>query len=102
MPGPNLTASQKILKGENWGNPRRSPLTALGFNVKEGDYILAVNGVPTRDMNNIYEALINTVGKQVELTVNSKPNNTGSRNITVMPIASEACALLLQLGANQY
>ncbi len=81
---------KKILKGENWGNPRRSPLTALGLNVKEGDYILAVNGVPTRDMSNIYEALINTVGKQVELTVNSNPNTSGSRNITVVPIASEA------------
>src|SRR5262245_42196399 len=53
---------KKILKGVHWDSELRSPLTALGLNVKPGDWILAVNGKPTDDMVNIYEALINTVG----------------------------------------
>ena len=37
---------QKIVKGAPWDNMVRSPLDQPGLNVKEGDYILAVNGVP--------------------------------------------------------
>src|SRR5437588_2543162 len=33
----------RILPGENWDKHTRSPLTAVGVNVKAGDYILAIN-----------------------------------------------------------
>ena len=81
---------KKILKGQNWNPALISPLTQIGVNVKEGDYILAVNGRTTSRMANIYEALVNTVGKQVSLRVNSKPTDTGSRDAVVVPIANEA------------
>jgi tricorn protease len=80
----------KILKGANWDKSLRSPLTEIGVNVNEGDYILAVNGKPTNEMANIYEALLNTVGKQVALKVNAKPEQQGSRETTVIPIGDEA------------
>lgn len=80
----------KILSGENWGNPRRSPLTEIGVDVKEGDYILAINGKSTKDMTNIYRALINSAGKQVMLTVGGRPAMAGSRVETVIPIADES------------
>ena len=35
---------KKIYPGENWDADLRSPLTEPGINVKEGDYLLAVNG----------------------------------------------------------
>ncbi|HVU34994.1 MAG TPA: S41 family peptidase [Opitutaceae bacterium] len=79
-----------ILRGENWAAKERSPLTEIGVNVKEGDYILAVNGKPVRDLPNIYAALIDTVGKQVTLRVNAKPDEAGARNVVVVPIADEA------------
>jgi tricorn protease len=79
----------KILKGTNWDKELRSPLAELGVNVSAGDYILAVNGKPTDDMGNIYEALVNTAGKQVKLKVNSKPVEKGSREVVVVPIADE-------------
>lgn len=81
---------KKILKGENWDKSRRSPLTEVGVNVKEGDYILAINGQPTNQMNNIYEALINTADKQVALKVNSRPAEAGSREVTVIPTKDES------------
>lgn len=79
-----------ILPGENWQTSTRSPLTEMGVNVNEGDYILAVNGQPTQDMPNIYAALTGTVGKQVVLRVNKSPSEDGARDVTVVPIADEA------------
>ena len=81
---------KRILQGQNWDPTLVSPLTEIGVNASAGDYILAVNGRPTRKMVNIYEALVNTVGKQVRLRVNSKPAEAGSREAVVIPIADEA------------
>jgi tricorn protease len=80
----------KILKGQNWTGDAKSPLTEIGVNAKEGDYILAVDGVPTNNMNNIYEALVNKAGKQVKLTLNSSPAEQGKHVETVMPIDDES------------
>jgi len=79
----------KILRGQNWDQTLRSPLTEIGVNVKDGDYILAVNGRSTKDMADIYESLLNTVGKQVTLKVNGKPEEKGSRDVVVLPIDNE-------------
>lgn len=79
----------KILHGANWDASLRSPLTEIGVNVNEGDYILAVNGKSTKEMNDIFEAFINTAGKQVTLTVNSTASEKGSRTVTVVPTADE-------------
>jgi len=80
----------KILKGENWNPKEVSPLTEVGVDVKEGDYILAVNGKSLKDCKDIYELLVNTADKQVELTVNTTPSETGSRKVIVEPVDNEA------------
>ncbi len=80
----------RILPGENWDGATRSPLTEIGVNVHQGDYILAVNHQPVAKLANIQEALINTAGKQVVLTVNSKPVTEGAHDVTVVPTADEA------------
>ncbi|MCF8227448.1 MAG: PDZ domain-containing protein [Bacteroidales bacterium] len=80
----------KILKGENWTSKGRSPLTEVGVDVEEGDYIIAVNGEPTNDMENIYLSLINTAGKQVELAVNDKPKEEGAHKVLVIPTDDES------------
>jgi len=81
---------RKILKGQNWDKAVRSPLTEIGVDAKEGDYILAVDGRPTNQMKDIYESLVNTVGKQVRLKLSSKPQAEGSRDTVVVPIANES------------
>jgi tricorn protease len=80
----------KILRGENWIANRRSPLTEVGVNVAEGEFIIAVNGKPVNAMTNIQAALINTVNKPVVLTVNSRPTPQGARDVTVKPIGDES------------
>jgi tricorn protease len=80
---------KKVLRGQNWDRSLRSPLTELGVNVKEGEYLIAINGAPTNTMSDMYVALYNTVGKQVTLKVNAKPVEAGAREVTVVPIDSE-------------
>jgi len=80
----------KILRGENWTKDVRSPLTELGVDVKEGDLILAIDGKSTREMNDIYQALVNKAGVQVELTVNNAASETGSRKTIVIPTDDES------------
>jgi tricorn protease len=79
----------KILKGQNWNKSVRSPLTEAGIDVNEGEYIVEVNGQPTKDMANIYESLFNTAGKQVTLKINSSPKETGGREVVVVPVDDE-------------
>jgi tricorn protease len=89
---PNTKAVRiaRIWPGDNWDKRYRSPLTEIGVNVKEGEYLLAINGRPVAEMASPYEALVNTVDRQVVLTVNGEPKMEGSREITVVPIADES------------
>jgi tricorn protease len=80
---------KKIYPGENWQSSLRSPLTEPGVDVKQGDYLLAVNAKPLRVPENPYELFTNTAGENVTLTVNSKPSEEGARQVVVKPIPSE-------------
>ncbi len=80
----------RILQGANWSKSLRSPLLEPGVNVKEGDFILAVNGQDLKNSPDIFALLVNQVDKQVELTVNSKAETGGSRKVIILPIKSEA------------
>lgn len=80
----------KILNGESWEDNLQSPLRGMGVKASEGHYIISVDGRSTSEMTNIYDALINTVGKAVELELNSKPAAEGSYKTTVQPIADES------------
>src|SRR5256712_3611481 len=81
---------KKIYSGENWHPNLRSPLTEPGVNVKEGDYLIAVNGRALRVPEDPYELFVNTANETVTLTVNSKASEDGSHTVQVKPIADEA------------
>ncbi len=81
---------EKILHGENWTNNTRSPLTEVGVDVKEGDYIIAINGKNLQNTKNIYELLVNTAGEQVELTISSIASEQGARKVIVIPAEDES------------
>lgn len=80
---------KKILVGQNWDKSLRSPLTDIGVDAKEGDYIIEVDGKSTKDMKDIYVSLVGKAGKQVTLTLNSSPKEGGSRETVVIPTADE-------------
>jgi tricorn protease len=79
----------RILRGENWVRDTRSPLTEIGVDANEGDFILAVDGRSTADAKNLYELLVNKAGKQVTLKLNSQPELEGSHETIVVPTDSE-------------
>jgi len=79
----------KIYKGENWHERTRSPLTEQGVDVKEGDYIIRLNGNEVFTKDNPYQFLENTAGKKITITVNSTPSDNGIRTSWIKPIKSE-------------
>ena len=80
---------KRIYTGENWNPELRSPLTGPGIDVREGDFILSVDGIDLTTDENIHARFVQKAGKQVVLEVNSKAEKTGARKVTVIPIASE-------------
>jgi tricorn protease len=80
---------KKIYRGKNWDNSVRSPLTEPGVDVREGDYLLAVNGRAIQAPENPYRFFVNTANENVNLTVNSKPDDAGARHVMVKTIDTE-------------
>ncbi len=78
----------KILSGENWSQSLRSPLTEIGLNIKEGEYITAVNGTQTNTVKDIYSLLTGKADVKTELTINFSASASG-RKVVVTPIADE-------------
>ncbi len=81
---------KKVYGGLNWNPELRSPLTEPGVNVKTGEYLLAVRGHDLRVPTNLYSLFENTSGKLIEVTVGPNPDGTGSRTVSVVPIANES------------
>jgi tricorn protease len=81
---------EKVLRGSSWDPALKSPLAEPGLDVKDGEWILAIDGTDLKDVSNMAELLINKVGKEVKLTLASTSDGKESRTVTVLPIASEA------------
>ena len=79
----------RILGGQNWTPGLQSPLTMPGVYVKEGDYLLAVNGKDLHAADNLYEAFNGTAGRQTVLHVGPNPDGKDARDVTVIPIGDE-------------
>ncbi len=78
-----------ILAGGNWNPALPSPLTQPGVNVHEGEYLLAVNGKPLLPPANLYQAFQGLANQQTTITVGPRPDGSGSRDVIVVPVASE-------------
>ncbi len=81
---------KNILTAAPWDAENRSPLAESGIDVAEGDWVLAVNGVPldvTLDPWASFEGLADAT---VILTVNNKPTTDGAREVLVETLSSEA------------
>lgn len=79
----------RILPGAPYSEKLRSPLTEPGMNIEEGDYITAIDGVPTTSVRNIYQLLIGKAGVLTELSISSKAEADGARKVVVRPTDNE-------------
>ncbi len=79
----------RILQGQNWVESRRAPLTEPGVDVPEGSYVLKIDGVDLKSPAVPDDLLQNKTGGTVTLTINSRPDDKGARQVAVRPLADE-------------
>ena len=80
---------ERICRGEDSDEKKAWPLAAPGLKVSEGDYLVAVEGRPIRAEADVCAAFEGLAGKEVKLTVNTKPSQEGAWEIVVKLIANE-------------
>lgn len=81
----------KIINGAPWDTEVRSPLLRPGItNIAVGHYLLAVNGTPIDTNRDPWAAFQSLADKPVFLTVNTNPTLTGSWEVLIQTMGSEA------------
>jgi tricorn protease len=84
---------KRIFNGEQWNPFVAAPLAAPGVDVKESDYIIAINGQELTARDNIYAALSGARGSQIAVTVAATPDGP-RRTSTVEPVGNEGALRL--------
>lgn len=79
----------RILRAAPYDTDGRSPLAEPGVDVKEGDYLLAVNRRPLDPARDPFAAFAGLAGKTILLTVSSKPSLEGAREVLVQTLEDE-------------
>ncbi len=85
----NYYKIKKIIHGASWDAEVHSPLDMAGGDIKEGDYVLAVNGIPITTDKEPYAAFQGLANKTVELTYNSSPSFNSAKTIVVKTMDDE-------------
>lgn len=81
---------KRILRGENYNPKLRAPLTQPGLEVKEGDFILQINGQDLRGKDDIDRLLLGRAGRQTVLSLSpSAKGGGGTRQVTVVPTSND-------------
>jgi tricorn protease len=80
---------KKIYRVPDWSREVNPPLAGPGIDVKEGDYLLAVNGKSVNADATVYKYFQDLANKQVTIKVGSSPTGTGAREYTVKPLTGE-------------
>jgi tricorn protease len=92
----NLDAAAKaykigtIYEGGPWDADARGPLSQPGVDVKEGEYLLAVDGQPLDPNEDPWTAFLGKAGKPTTITINAAPTMDGNqREYLVTPVGNE-------------
>ncbi len=81
---------KRIYTTESWNPNLKAPLAQPGLKIKEGDYLVGVNGQKMTALDNPYRLLDATADRQTLLTMNTKPEFEDAEEVTVLPIKSES------------
>lgn len=85
----NFYKIKNIIRGASWDAATRSSLDQPGIDIKEGSYLLAVNGMPITTDQEPYAFFQGLDKKTVELTYNSTPSFAGAKTAIVQTMANE-------------
>ncbi|MBI5154515.1 PDZ domain-containing protein, partial [Candidatus Poribacteria bacterium] len=80
---------ERVLRGEPWDPDMQTPLGQPHLDVKEGEYLLEVNGQRVSATRDPYSYFWGLSDVDITLTVNSKPTTKGARHLRVHPESSE-------------
>jgi tricorn protease len=86
---------RRIFRGDAWQPELRSPFAEPGVEVREGDYLLKIQGVALRPDQDPAALLIGTAGRTISVTVNSRPTLAGAHTLLVTPLADDKPLRLL-------
>jgi len=81
---------RKIYRDSDWNSSVAAPLAEPGVDVKEGDYLLTVNGAPLKAPTNLYAAFEGTAGHRTTLEVAGSPDAKEPKTYSVTPVPDEA------------
>ena len=68
----------------------KAPLSRPDINVKEGDYLIAINGNEIKVPEDYFKYLQITPGQSVSLTINNKPSKDGAVTYEIKPIKNSS------------
>ncbi|MGE5625009.1 MAG: S41 family peptidase [Bacillota bacterium] len=80
---------KKIYAGDNTKAEFASPLTEPGINVREGQYLLAVDGHDLKAPTDPYSLFVGSRGRTVSITVADDAAGAGKRDVTVKTLHDE-------------
>lgn len=79
----------RVYGGESWNPFAEAPLAVPGNEIREGEYLLAVNGRDLSADDNVWAFLQGTQGEQVTLRVGPKADGEEARDVVVEPTGNE-------------
>jgi tricorn protease len=83
---------KRIYRSTRYNGPLGSvqaPLDAPGISVREGDYLLAVDGQEINGSKSIYSYFDGKANQSVKITVGPNPTQDGARTFSVFTVANE-------------
>jgi len=80
----------RIYTGEDWTPGEHGPLSLPGLGVREGDWLLAIDGRELRAPANPFRLLEGTAGRTITVTVGPTTSMADARTVHVEPVGSEA------------
>ncbi|HEY0405077.1 MAG TPA: PDZ domain-containing protein [Pyrinomonadaceae bacterium] len=79
----------RIYRGDNSHPLLMSPLTQPGVNVREGEYLISVDGKEITADENLYSYFQGKARRPAQIKVGSKPDGSDARTVTVVPLLGE-------------
>ena len=91
----------RIYEGDNLSPRNRSPLAADYVKVREGDYLVAVDGHELEPNENFYKYLKDKTRNKITIATNDRPGMKGARETTIRPLFDDGKLRYLDwLGGN--
>ena len=78
-----------VYPGTPWDPSEVSPLTQLGCDIRDHDYLIAIDGQQVASSDNVYAYLQDKAGRMVSVTTNRTPTADGATTCQVEPLSNE-------------